>query len=84
MLKKLSEERLNLATLLTKAEIRQLLNHSDMEPTLSELRDAFSATVLPALLQTPVLQKLSNLQRTLDPLDIEGLCALWSQAAATI
>ena len=54
----------------------------DKEPTLTDLRDAFTAALLPALLQTPVLQKLSNLQRTLDPLDIEGLTARWSEAYA--
>ncbi|KAI0094412.1 inositol-pentakisphosphate 2-kinase [Irpex rosettiformis] len=53
------------------------------DPTLSDLRDAFTAALLPALLQTPILQKLSNLQQTLDPLDIEGLTALWSEASET-
>lgn len=47
---------------------------------MTDLRDAFTSLLLPALLETPVLQKLSNLQRTLDPLDIEGLAALWSEA----
>jgi inositol-pentakisphosphate 2-kinase len=35
------------------------------------------------LLDTSVLRLLSNLQRTLDPLDIEGLSLLWSRAQAT-
>jgi inositol-pentakisphosphate 2-kinase len=57
-----------------------VLRPSDTEPTLTDLRDAFTAALLPAFQHTPVVQKLSNLQRTLDPLDIEGLSALWSEA----
>ncbi|KAI0692002.1 inositol-pentakisphosphate 2-kinase [Cytidiella melzeri] len=59
-----------------------LVSFSHFTPSLTDLRDAFTSALLPALMQTPVLQKLSNLQRTLDPLDIEGLTALWSEAHA--
>ncbi|RDX56425.1 inositol-pentakisphosphate 2-kinase [Lentinus brumalis] len=46
--------------------------------TLTELRDAFTAAILPLLLHTPVLRTLATLQRTLDALDVEGLAALWA------
>lgn len=35
------------------------------------------------LLDTSLLRLISNLQRTLDPLDIEGLALLWSRAYAS-
>ena len=47
--------------------------------TLDEIRDAFTAALLPLLLDTPVLHTLSTLQRTLDALDVEGLTALWAR-----
>ncbi|GJE89480.1 inositol-pentakisphosphate 2-kinase [Phanerochaete sordida] len=53
------------------------------EFTLYTVRDAFVARVLPLLRETSVLRLLANLQRTLDPLDIEGLALLWSRAYAS-
>ncbi|EKM61589.1 uncharacterized protein PHACADRAFT_83082 [Phanerochaete carnosa HHB-10118-sp] len=50
------------------------------EFTLFTVRDAFVSQVLPLLLETSLLRILSNLQSTLDPLDIEGLSLLWSRA----
>ncbi|KAL0946824.1 hypothetical protein HGRIS_012993 [Hohenbuehelia grisea] len=47
------------------------------ESDLNVLRDSFTSTYLPLLVETPVLATLSKLQRTLDVLDIEGLSALW-------
>ncbi|KAG6814553.1 hypothetical protein H0H92_000081 [Tricholoma furcatifolium] len=41
------------------------------------LRKAFTDAILSPLLETPVLHFLSTLQRSLDPLDIEGLSKLW-------
>ena len=38
------------------------------------------ATLLPLLLETPVLSTLSSLQRRLDALDVEGLSTLWKKA----
>lgn len=37
-------------------------------------------SLLPLLLDAPLLRILSHLQRTLDPLDIEGLSTLWKLA----
>ena len=45
------------------------------------LRDRFVAALLPLLNDTPVLRTLSRLQRTLDPLDIEGLSRLWNDSS---
>ncbi|KAI0064725.1 hypothetical protein BV25DRAFT_1852730 [Artomyces pyxidatus] len=44
--------------------------------TLVELQAAFTSRIVGALLSTPILQTLSELQRTLDALDIEGLSQL--------
>ena len=44
------------------------------------MRDAFITTLLPVLLETPVLETLSTQQRSLDALDVEGLSTLWSKA----
>jgi inositol-pentakisphosphate 2-kinase len=41
----------------------------------SDLRTKFVETIAPILMDRPVLAKLSELQRSLDPLDIEGLSA---------
>ncbi|GAA5971563.1 hypothetical protein JCM11641_000643 [Rhodosporidiobolus odoratus] len=46
---------------------------SDLSPALSSL---FASTVSTALLTSPLLPNLRHLQRTLDPLDIEGLASL--------
>lgn len=44
---------------------------------LDTLRDAFVSSLKQPLLKTPVLRILSELQRNLDVLDIEGLSELW-------
>lgn len=44
---------------------------------------AFAAALLPPLQETPVLGSLARLQRTLDPLDIEGLRALYNSVINT-
>ncbi|KAG9050651.1 Inositol-pentakisphosphate 2-kinase [Tulasnella sp. UAMH 9824] len=44
---------------------------------LEAILPAFTDALLPVLLDTPVLATLAKLQRTLDPLDIEGLSKLW-------
>ncbi|KAH7889535.1 inositol-pentakisphosphate 2-kinase [Phlebopus sp. FC_14] len=46
-----------------------------------DLRDVFTAALLPLILQTPVLATISRLQRTLDALDVEGLSKLYASAA---
>lgn len=46
------------------------------EGTFLELREKFVSIILPVLLSHPVLSTLSKLQRSLDPLDIEGLSKL--------
>lgn len=48
---------------------------------LSALFPAFADAVIPVLMDTPVLSTLSRLQRTLDPLDIEGLSKLWKASS---
>jgi len=48
-------------------------------PSLDTLRAQFLDALLPSLLTNPVLRLLSFRQRTLDPLDIEGLSALWGR-----
>ena len=50
--------------------LMETLNQHTQSP---DLRTAFIQALLPTLVRTPVLQQLSHLQRTLDPLDIEGL-----------
>ena len=50
--------------------------------TLYTVRDALISKILSMLLDTSLLRLLSNLQRTLDPLDIEGLSLLWHRAYA--
>lgn len=49
-------------------------------PSLSDLLQPFVEALLPLLIETPLLSTLSRLQRTLDPLDIEGLSKLWSHS----
>ncbi|KIM49358.1 hypothetical protein M413DRAFT_438543 [Hebeloma cylindrosporum] len=44
---------------------------------LNAVRDAFAVALVQPLLHTPVLRILSDLQRDLDALDIEGLSKLW-------
>ena len=44
------------------------------------MRDSFTSALQRVLLASPVLETLSSLQRSLDPLDIEGLAALWRRA----
>lgn len=50
---------------------------TSQEGILDAILPAFIDAVLPVLLDTPVLGTLAKLQRTLDPLDIEGLSKLW-------
>ncbi|ESK87743.1 hypothetical protein Moror_11280 [Moniliophthora roreri MCA 2997] len=45
----------------------------------ADIREIFTSAILPLLTQTPVLQTLNRLQRTLDMLDIEGLSKLWEK-----
>lgn len=52
----------------------------DVGDDMGLLRDKFVATLLPLLVNTTVLHTLSKLQRTLDPLDIEGLSLLWNNS----
>lgn len=58
--------------------LRTSINSSSAPASLQglELRESFIETSLPLLSESPVLSALSRLQRTLDPLDIEGLYAL--------
>ncbi|KZT09780.1 uncharacterized protein LAESUDRAFT_712226 [Laetiporus sulphureus 93-53] len=49
-----------------------------------DLRDRLISSLIPPLLEMPVLRILSSLQRTLDKLDIEGLASLWARAHAAI
>ena len=44
---------------------------------LSSVLPSFIDAVLPVLLNTSIMSTLGRLQRTLDPLDIEGLSRLW-------
>lgn len=44
------------------------------------LLEPFVAAVLPVLENTRILSIISDLQRNLDPLDIEGLSALWASS----
>ncbi|PPQ98825.1 hypothetical protein CVT24_003379 [Panaeolus cyanescens] len=47
------------------------------------IRDAFAEALVQPLLKTPVLQTLSQLQRDLDALDIEGLSKLWRETESS-
>ncbi|KAG8889384.1 Inositol-pentakisphosphate 2-kinase [Tulasnella sp. 332] len=53
------------------------LSRSDV---LSTLTSAMTNELLPVILDTSILRVLSELQRTLDPLDIEGLAQLWNSS----
>ncbi|KIY71032.1 hypothetical protein CYLTODRAFT_487537 [Cylindrobasidium torrendii FP15055 ss-10] len=53
------------------------------EESDEELRETFSDAIMRLLVGTPVLQLLNRIQRTLDPLDIEGVWHLWRQAHPT-
>ncbi|GJJ12323.1 hypothetical protein Clacol_006564 [Clathrus columnatus] len=44
----------------------------------SEIGSAFVETLLPRIMESNVFQVLRDLQRKLDPLDIEGLAQMWS------
>ncbi|KDQ14541.1 hypothetical protein BOTBODRAFT_109962 [Botryobasidium botryosum FD-172 SS1] len=55
-----------------------LFPDSTQPPSLPAFLPKFISTVLPLLTSTPLLARLSTLQRTLDALDIEGLAALYS------
>ena len=45
-----------------------------------DVKEAFTSALLPLLTGTAVLKRISYLQRSLDPLDIEGLSKLWVSA----
>lgn len=51
---------------------------------LDTIGDVFASTLIQPLLRTPLLRILSDLQRNLDPLDIEGLSKLWKVTESTI
>ncbi|KAJ7461581.1 inositol-pentakisphosphate 2-kinase [Mycena latifolia] len=51
---------------------------------LADPKEALLAALLPVLIETPVLSTLAYRQRTLDPLDIEGLAALLAQTGAPL
>ncbi|KAJ7766764.1 inositol-pentakisphosphate 2-kinase [Mycena metata] len=53
---------------------RVFVNGKNISPT--EPKEAVISALLPVLLDVPVLQTISRLQRSLDALDIEGLAAL--------
>ncbi|SRR6266550_6332440 len=46
----------------------------------SDVKEAFISALVSLLLGTAVLQRISHLQRTCDPFDIEGLSELWRRA----
>jgi inositol-pentakisphosphate 2-kinase len=54
------------------------LRSEDLTLDSPVLRDRFVSTIMPPLVNTPVLRTLSDLQRSLDVLDIEGLSRLWA------
>ncbi|TFY60388.1 hypothetical protein EVJ58_g5186 [Rhodofomes roseus] len=62
-----------LQSLLTSTE--STTSHSSVDA----LRIEFINALLPTLMTTRILRLLSFLQRTLDPLDIEGVAALWAR-----
>lgn len=49
------------------------------DTSTDNLRIAFSEALIPSLIDSPVLGLLKRHQRTLDSMDIEGLCQLWKQ-----
>ncbi|KAG8907179.1 Inositol-pentakisphosphate 2-kinase [Tulasnella sp. 403] len=53
--------------------------HESTSDLLASILPAFADAVVKVLTTTPVLQTLRNLQRTLDPLDIEGVAKLWKE-----
>lgn len=62
----------------TLGRVRAWLLSRDASAT--EPEDAFKAAVTARLVKSSVLPVLAHLQRTLDPLDVEGLAALASQS----
>ena len=50
---------------------------------LATICDLFAKTLIRPLIETPVLRMLSDLQRNLDILDIEGLSKLWRLAESS-
>jgi len=59
---------------------QQVLPADIQSPNLDNIRDCVVSSLLPLLLDTPVLKVLSQHQRDLDTLDVEGLATLWTQA----
>ncbi|KAF9013931.1 inositol-pentakisphosphate 2-kinase [Cyathus striatus] len=60
-----------------------LAGDDDGRYSSDDIRDAFVRHLRQPLLCTPVLRILSNLQRSLDALDIEGLAELWRLTEST-
>lgn len=54
-----------------------MLAEPNVKASTEEIRDAFTSALVQTLLKSPVLRILSDLQRNLDVLDIEGLSKLW-------
>lgn len=65
------------------SSLSQEINNNNNTGTLLELREKFVSIILPILLAQPVLSTLSSLQRSLDPLDIEGLSKLCTDTPIT-
>ncbi|KAE8229938.1 hypothetical protein CF326_g5077 [Tilletia indica] len=57
--------------------LSQALGVSDASASSGDVAEAFADAVARHLLSTPVLRRLSELQSSLDPLDIEGLSKIW-------
>ncbi|TFK54667.1 hypothetical protein OE88DRAFT_1777565 [Heliocybe sulcata] len=67
--------------------LRHAMTNSSPSCTPSEkvdLRELFVTQLTAVLLSSRVLGIISELQRTLDPLDIEGLCSLWANRCADV
>ena len=60
-----------------------MLAHNSNPEGLATICDLFAKTLIRPLIETPVLRMLSDLQRNLDMLDIEGLSKLWRLAESS-
>lgn len=70
--------------LLHPSQVNEMLSDpGDTSGSLDHIKSAFTSALLCCLMQTPVLQILSKLQRTLDVLDIEGLSSLWRRTLSS-
>ncbi|CAD6932732.1 unnamed protein product [Tilletia controversa] len=59
--------------------ISHALGMANVGASLEDVADAFAEAVAPHLLSTSLLRRLSQLQASLDPLDVEGLAKIWRQ-----